>query len=174
MKTIICIVGGSGSGKTTLSIKLKDVLNIPYICSYTTRPMRAGETNGVEHIFVRKEDMPDKEDMLAYTEFGGHHYWTTFSQLDISDVWTYVIDEKGLIEMRERVKDNQFKIVTVKVNRSDLSGIDQSRKDRDNDRVVIPDEEYDLVINNNRKPMDMVNTFIDKFYPECSINYKHV
>ena len=49
---IIALVGPSGSGKTTLSLYLQEMLNIPAICSYTTRPMRRGEQNGREHWFV--------------------------------------------------------------------------------------------------------------------------
>ena len=64
MKTIVAIVGASGSGKTQLTLYAKK-LGYPVICSYTTRPMREGETNGVEHIFVTADKMPKKDKMLA-------------------------------------------------------------------------------------------------------------
>ena len=73
MNTIVAIVGASGSGKTQLTLYAQR-FGYPVICSYTTRPMREGETNGVEHIFVTEDKMPTKDNMLAYTFFGGYHY----------------------------------------------------------------------------------------------------
>lgn len=67
---IIAIVGASGSGKTYMAELLRNQLNIPTIVSYTTRQKRLGETNGVEHYFIKDSDIPDKNDMLAYTLFG--------------------------------------------------------------------------------------------------------
>ena len=74
MKTkIIAIVGQSGCGKTTLVEHLKNKCNIPTIVSHTTRPMRIGETDGVEHWFVNKCKVAQK-DMFAYTQLGGYEY----------------------------------------------------------------------------------------------------
>lgn len=100
---IIALVGASGSGKTTLSLYLQDKLAIPAVCSYTTRPMRPGEVNGREHWFVTEaeyERMAATESLLAYTKFGGYHYWTLESQVAKNLITTYVIDEKGLIELK--------------------------------------------------------------------------
>ena len=47
---IVALVGPSGCGKTTLGKYLKD-MGFNWISSYTTRPMREGETDGVEHKF---------------------------------------------------------------------------------------------------------------------------
>jgi guanylate kinase len=144
-KTIIAIVGPSGSGKTTLSLFLYGRYGIPYVCSYTTRPMRDGEMNGVEHIFVTEDDVPDQSEMIAYTVFGGYQYWATKSQ--VKDVTSYVIDEKGLIYLKEKFGD-EFNVLTVYVTREN-NDTDQSRKDRDNDRIMFDESEYDLVLCNN-------------------------
>ena len=77
---IIAIVGASGSGKTTLSKLLEEQCGIIPIVSYTTRPKRIEETNGVEHWFVSEDEMPARNLMLAYTVFGGYHYWATHAQ----------------------------------------------------------------------------------------------
>ena len=146
MKTIVAIVGASGSGKTQLSL-YANKFGYPVICSYTTRPMREGETNGVEHIFVTEDNMPTKDKMLAYTFFGGYHYWSEKSQVDNELPTLYVIDEKGLIDLKQNYK-NEYKIFCVYVTRTD-NDVDQKRKDRDNDRVGIDPSDIDMNIVND-------------------------
>ena len=146
--TIICIVGNSGSGKTELTKYMKDKYGIPYISSYTTRPMREGETDGVEHTFVDAESMPSNEEMIAYTLFGRFHYWATKEQVENYGICTYVIDEQGLIELQERFSTD-YDIIKVYVNRPNTEGIDQDRKDRDRKRNALPEDYYDLYIEND-------------------------
>ena len=65
---IIAIVGRSGNGKTYMAEFLRKKMNIPTIVSYTTRRKRPGETDGMEHFFIGSEQVPEGDDMLAYTE----------------------------------------------------------------------------------------------------------
>lgn len=73
---IIYIFGKSGTGKDTIkSILLKrsdiDIVPLP---EYTTRPMRAGETNGTEHIFISPEEF---DSMVENGEFLEHRSYPT-------------------------------------------------------------------------------------------------
>jgi guanylate kinase len=142
---IIAIVGESGSGKTTLSLHLEKELGIKAICSYTTRPMREGETDGVEHIFVEDSVAPHPTQTLAYTEFGGYKYWTTHQQFEAHQVTAYVIDEKGLLTLWE--SSDKFDIMAVKVIRPD-NPTDPARLSRDRGRIKIEDKSYDVLITN--------------------------
>lgn len=145
--TIVALVGASGCGKTTLSLYLQEHFGIPAICSYTTRPMREGEVNGREHWFVGPEyAIPAAT--LAYTFFGGHHYWTEPAQIN-SPVSTYVIDEKGLIELKNKW-NNAFKIIAIHIKRPDLKGISEERKQRDTERIHIPIDFYNIEILNDK------------------------
>lgn len=151
---IVAIVGKSGSGKTVLSKQLKEKYNIPYICSYTTRPMREGETDGVEHIFLPCDTViPEKEDMLGYAYFGGYHYWALHSQVE--RVVTYVIDELALSEMEQKFGD-RYTIIKVYVDRDNIN-VDPERMKRDDDRIVMDDSFYDIIITNNGSYDDLVN-----------------
>jgi guanylate kinase len=158
-RTIIAIVGPSGAGKTTLSLAMYGKYDLPYIASYTTRPMRDGEINGVEHTFVSESDMPDRSEMIAYTYFGGYHYWATKSQVKYKPT-TYVIDERGLIELKERFS-NEFNIVSVYVTRIN-NDVDQERIDRDADRIILDESEYDIVISNHYDNVDDFIKFASK------------
>ena len=147
---IICIVGASGSGKTTASMILQQQLGWTAIVSYTTRPMRKGEVNGKDHWFVKPDQVPPQSRMCAYTKFGGYEYWTEWNQFLTLSPNVYVIDEKGLVNLESKKSTPfSFSLVTIKIKRDNLKGIDDKRKARDNDRISIPDELYDYVINNN-------------------------
>ena len=147
---IICIVGASGSGKTTASMMLQQQFGWNAIVSYTTRPMRKGEKNGRDHWFVKQGQMPPKNRMCAYTQFGGYEYWTEWNQFLTLFPSVYVIDEKGLVDLQSKQSSSfPFDLVTITIKRDNLEGIDEKRKERDNERIHIPDEVYDYVINNN-------------------------
>lgn len=102
-KVIYLIVGKSGCGKTFIVNKLikenvfKD-LPVKYnpfqeVKSATTRAPRFEGESG--HRFVDIETYEkEKEDMLAYTFFGGNHYYTTPE--DLTDALFYIIDPKGV------------------------------------------------------------------------------
>ena len=158
MSRIIAIVGASGSGKTTLVNHIQKTLGIPALVSYTTRPMRPGETDGVEHWFVAEDKMPDKDKMLAYTKFGEYHYWTEISQLE-DRTCMYVVDEKGLLELQaiqdkffyERF-DDFFDLVEVLIERDEKlikEYVDEERMERDSSRTYLPHECYQIVLKNN-------------------------
>lgn len=148
--TIVCLVGDSGSGKTFASLHLQQVLDWNLIVSFTTRPMREGEINGKEHWFVTDDQVPPEENMCAYTVFGGYQYWTEWSQFAKDKANVYVIDEKGLVNlMSKEHKPFDFNIVTIKIKRQNKAGIDERRTARDKERIAIPDEKYDYVVNNN-------------------------
>ena len=151
MKTIVAIVGASGSGKTQMSLYLNR-LGYPVICSYTTRPMRKGEINGIDHIFVKEDEMPEKTEMLAYTFFGGYHYWAEKSQVDDKLPTLYVIDEKGLIDLKKNYA-NDYNIFCVYVTRPD-NDVDQKRKDRDKERIEIDQSDIDMTVVNDYPTLD--------------------
>lgn len=148
---IVAVIGNSGSGKTHAVAYLAADKRFNEIVSYTTRPMRQGETNGVEHWFVQEKDMPPKEKMIAYTEFGGRKYWTVWHQFSMEKVNLYVIDEAGVDYLKEVVKEAPFPVdyLLVRIKRPDLSDIDEARKGRDQGRFLLPDSEFDFVVVND-------------------------
>lgn len=148
---IICIVGPSGSGKSTLANIASKELNIPTLCSYTTRPKRENEVSGIDHFFVSKEEMPTKDKMLAYTKFGDYEYWASIEQIPIDKPIIYVIDEKGLLMLIKECGD-KYEIVSMLIKRDKkllIETVGEERVKRDHSRVKIDEDSYDAVISNN-------------------------
>lgn len=102
--TIIALVGNSGTGKTHLSNFLKQRLGIPVIVSYTTRPRRENEKDGRDYYFIREEQIPPLQQMLTYTQYGGCEYFARLDQVPRMGRCVYVLDERGLLSLKEKYK----------------------------------------------------------------------
>src|SRR5687767_9993505 len=100
----------SGTGKTTLVERLVQIVpNLRMSRSYTSRPARAGEQNGVDYNFIsrqRFEAMIEAGDFLEWAEIYGNLYGTCASETDAAlargeDV-VLVIDVQGARQVRGR------------------------------------------------------------------------
>ena len=93
MGKIFCLMGTSSSGKDTIFKKIRDdkELNLKPIVSYTTRPKRTNETNGVEYFFINEKELNkfEKEDKViekrVYHTVHGDWYYCTINdeQIDL-------------------------------------------------------------------------------------------
>ena len=93
MGKIFCLMGKSSSGKDTIFKKIRDdkELNLKPIVSYTTRPKRTNETNGVEYFFINEKELNkfEKEDKViekrVYHTVHGDWYYCTINdeQIDL-------------------------------------------------------------------------------------------
>lgn len=160
---LITITGPSGAGKDTVARMLSDLGGYKVICSYTTRPKRECEIDGVEHHFVEKCDVPH-DNMLAYTQYGGYEYWTTIDQ--VTDKAIYVIDEDGLITLCEKFSNIKlFKICVSAEEGSRLRrGVSQERMDRDKKRKCLPLSFFNAVIFNNDSLSDLYDEVLQVRY----------
>lgn len=78
---LVIISSPSGAGKTTLSRKLLDEFRgrLEFSVSYTTRPQRTGEVDGVDYSFVsvdRFEEMVRAGEFAEHAEVHGNRYGT--------------------------------------------------------------------------------------------------
>lgn len=80
------ISGPSGSGKTTLIRCLFErVEGLRFAVSYTNRPQRPGERDGVDYCFVQKDEfqkMVDEGRFAEWAEVHGNLYGTPRAELD--------------------------------------------------------------------------------------------
>lgn len=93
MGRIFCLMGKSSSGKDTIFKEIKDdkELNLRPIISYTTRPKRVNETDGVEYFFINTDELKNFEkenkviEQRVYHTVHGDWYYCTINdnQIDL-------------------------------------------------------------------------------------------
>lgn len=100
---VILLVGPSGSGKTTIAELLSSRNGWKQIESYTTRaPRYEGE---IDHIFITDKEFDRLTDIVAYTEYNGHRYGCTATQIDSCQI--YVVDIPGVETLLKNYKGNK-------------------------------------------------------------------
>ena len=111
--SLIIVSGPSGAGKSALSgAVLSMIRGICFSISYTTRPPRGNERNGVEYYFVSKEDFQGlirRGELLEWAEVYGNYYGTAHQFIDSRrregfDV-LLDIDVQGAHSIREKRPD---------------------------------------------------------------------
>ena len=93
MSKIFFVLGKSCSGKDTIFQFLKEnrELNLKTVVGYTTRPMRQGETEGVEYHFVSKERLQEMKDMSKVIECRDYN--------TVHGIWSYFTADDGQIDL---------------------------------------------------------------------------
>jgi len=90
---LIVIVGESASGKTTFAKALEIEQGYKRVVTYTTRPPREGEKNGIDYFFVTEEEFLTHEDNKTFfetAEYNDWNYGSSIMGLDIENS-NYVI-----------------------------------------------------------------------------------
>ena len=109
MKKIILIAGKACAGKDTLVKAIMKEMNLPMALSFTTRPMRIGEKQGVEYDFIDEHAFSDlhRNDMLAeftsYNEANGDtwYYGLTREELEKADYVLAIVNPEGARQIKE-------------------------------------------------------------------------
>lgn len=76
---MIVLVGESASGKSSIEKCLVEKYGAEKVISYTTRPPRSGETDGVDYHFISEEQFAELESENFFIEtavYRGWHYGT--------------------------------------------------------------------------------------------------
>ena len=108
--TLFIVSAPSGTGKTTLVERLvQTVSNLRMSRSYTSRPARAGERDGVDYNFISRqqfEAMIEAGDFLEWADIYGNLYGTctseTVTALTRGEDVVLVIDVQGARQVRGR------------------------------------------------------------------------
>mgnify|MGYP000009709430 FL=1 len=94
MSKIFYIMGKSSSGKDTIYKKIREKLpQLKRITPYTTRPIREGETDGVEYFFVDEErlnELKEKERVIEVRSYNTK-----------CGIWTYFTADDGQIDLQK-------------------------------------------------------------------------
>jgi len=116
VKRLVLIVGQSGTGKNFFT----SAFNLIAIPSFTTRPKRKNEINGIEHEFVTeaswKTVYSKQKNILAYTYYNNNHYWVTKEQFENQDYDVYIIDPEGVYFLLNKEFNRDYSIVYLKAS----------------------------------------------------------
>lgn len=162
-KRIIFLVGETGSGKDTIA---KELEYFHKVISYTTRPKRNTDVEGITHYFVTDEKMDEllkkykKEDIIAYTNKGGARYFATRDELKEGNN-IYIINPDG-IEWFKKYGPKDIKYLTFYIHLGLRERMERCRdrsdfKEKFYNRVMEESgdfsefrlgDDYDFIINN--------------------------
>ncbi|MFL0252998.1 guanylate kinase [Clostridium neuense] len=104
MGKIFCLMGKSNCGKDTIFKTLKDnkALKLKPVVTYTTRPRRVNETNGVEYFFINEEKL------FNYKKIGKVIEERVYNT--VKGKWYYATIDDGQIQFES---DNYILITTL-------------------------------------------------------------
>ncbi|MGH7686937.1 MAG: guanylate kinase [Candidatus Dormibacteria bacterium] len=142
---LIVLSGPSGVGKDTV---LRELFRLDptlrYSVSYTTRPPRAGEQDGVSYSFVDPETfdaMVLRGDFLEHATVYGHQYGTSLQrvqeQVARGDMIVLKIDVQGAERVRERLGGAALFIFLLPPNPEELRRRLEERNTEDRNSLVV-------------------------------------
>ena len=121
MKKIIVLLGASATGKDTVAKHISEKYNIPIAISYTTRPMRSNETQGVEYFFISDDEMHEKfknGEVIEYTSYYiqsedvSYTYANVVGEFEKGDYILTILNPHGLYQFnKSQYKDNLISIM---------------------------------------------------------------
>jgi guanylate kinase len=140
---VLVLSGPSGAGKSSLINKISHELGDYYFSiSTTTRPIRAGEEDGVHYHFVSQEEFKkdiDENHFLEYALVHGNYYGTSIKPvreaLDEGKLVVFDIDVQGNTAINNRLGDIT---TSVFITPPTLEELERRLKNRstDSDEVI--------------------------------------
>ena len=138
---LFIISAPSGAGKSTLCRAMRDHFSdLLYSISYTTRPPRKGEQNGVDYHFIPKDEFAkgiSQQQWAEWAEVHGNYYGTSAKFLDTGlsaghDI-LLDIDVQGTRQILKRYPDG----ITIFILPPSLEILKQRLKARDTDSPAV-------------------------------------
>jgi len=108
---MLVLIGPSASGKTEVAKILIEKYKMKRMVTYTTRPIRINETNGVDYHFVTVDQfikMKEADEFVETTFYNNNYYGSR--KKDISNDKVVILDPSGLKSFYGALKD---KIIAV-------------------------------------------------------------
>lgn len=140
---ILVLSGPSGAGKSSLISKIIDHVGPTYFSiSTTTRPMRAGEVDGIHYHFVDQEEFKweiEQEMFLEYALVHGNYYGTSLAPvkkaLKEGKLVIFDIDVQGHDAVQNRLGDITTSVFTTTPTLKELERRLQNRS-TDSDEII--------------------------------------
>lgn len=149
----IIIVGPGGSGKDFLRKKMVGK-GFEYGVSFTSRPPREGESEGIDYYYRDEDFFENNSDIfLELQEFNGWKYGISKGEFSVKNL--FILSPAGLKSLPKNFRDDSF---VIYLNPSEETRVKRlmERNDADNvERRLIADRkdflnfsDYDIMITN--------------------------
>lgn len=164
----IVLSAPSGTGKTTLAHLLNNSMDkLTLSVSYTTRPMRGSEQDGVNYHFIdetRFKSMINNDEFLEWAQVHGNYYgsgalWTE-ENLENGRLVLFDIDVQGGLQIKGHYDDAvtifitppSFEELETRLIRRGTESTDSIKKrlEAARDEIKVGLSKYDYVINNEK------------------------
>lgn len=113
IKPIYVILGKCCAGKDTAARELESQHSVNFVVSTTTRPMRAGESEGNPYHFITNEEFERKisnDEFIEYREYirdgSKWYYGVQKNDIEYDKCYVAVLDIVGLREFRKKFGDS--------------------------------------------------------------------
>jgi len=157
---ILLLSGPSGCGKSSLLKEVYKVIeNYYFSISTTTRKPRIGEKDGVDYLFVSKEEFLEdieKNNFLEWAEVHGNYYGTSLKPirkaLDAKKLVIFDIDVQGFEQVVEKLRDIT---TTVFITTPTITELEKRLHNRDTDDQKVIEKR----ISNAKKEIEYIDQY---------------
>lgn len=163
MGKIFVVMGKTSSGKDTVYKRVLDGLTISEgdaapktVVIYTTRPMRPGETNGVEYFFATEEELQALREQGKVIEERCFH--------TVHGPWYYFTVNDGQIDL----ENHSYLMINT------LAGFEMIRSYYSNANISEKGEDIVIPIYIEADPKDRLLRYINRESLQAKPNYKEV
>ena len=161
---MILLVGKTCSGKSSVANVLRDTYNYKKVVTYTTRPPREGEVNGVEYNFISAEEFERLKgadfffETTSYNVASGQTWYYGTAKKSLVNNAVIVMNPEGMKKMKNLLNPDEFKLDVIYLNvtegtawnrlrlRGDSSDEAQRRIKADKEDFSNIEEYYDISI----------------------------
>ena len=148
---IFVISGPSGVGKSTIIKNLERQDELYFSISYTTRPIRIDESEGIDYYYISENqfnEMIDQEKFVEYEEYGGYMYGTARSELSKLSSYSALVLDLEVNGATNILKEYANSVgIFIDINNIELKNRLKSRGHKDatfiNTRINLADKQRD-------------------------------
>lgn len=181
---MLLLMGKTCAGKDTIQRILISKYGMKNVISYTTRPMRVGETNGVQYWFITEEEFLRKvkegffAEIITYTDKNGNTIYYGGAKEDFSDEKVMIVNVDGLNQIREFDDINSVafylnvsdEVIRQRlIERGDDVETAKSRVEQDNDMFSEIESKVEYVLNNENVIPEKMAEKIYNMYNKCCL-----
>ena len=180
----IILIGKGGSGKDYLKLKLIEK-GFNKSISHTTRPIRDGESEGVDYFYIQESEflqMIENKEFREYNCFGNNKWYYGTSNQKFNEANLFIMTPSGVAELSKEERSNAFVVyldISEEVRSERLhkrTDIDDPKRRLHTDSVDFENfSDFDYIITEHLFDDDFINDeLLNNFIGYSNINTENV